>query len=363
MQKDFHYHAIAVLARGVGFPAEDAETIAHASQYVDDSTESEPIPINCRGKVVSFEPVRTAHDLQRFSHLYHSVQWSEQKRVYLPFHFLPAEAFDAARCDKFSFLTRKDSPLARALVTEAFGETDPRRRLCALGIALHTYADSWSHAQFSGKTAKDENDVEAIEVFDEVKNAWQKLRTENLTFDLVPCIGHAQAECYPDRVSEHWKCKLPTGLLERNNRNYFLEAAECIYRLLSTMLGAGAVNPIRWADLKLRIERVFQHVPAKNLGQKILYSVYRLHLENELEERCKQWRTEFRDLFPKGFCYDRQTWRMKAFKGDTDWDKWLPDDWKKMAPRTPKAKFWDSHFVHFHRAALKQRHRVLECLP
>ena len=57
MQKDFHYHCIAVLARAAGFRQADALTIAYASQYVDDSTESEPIRV---GELM-FDPVRTAH--------------------------------------------------------------------------------------------------------------------------------------------------------------------------------------------------------------------------------------------------------------------------------------------------------------
>ena len=45
MQKDFHYYCIAILARAAGFGKSDALNIAYASQYVDDSTESEPIKV------------------------------------------------------------------------------------------------------------------------------------------------------------------------------------------------------------------------------------------------------------------------------------------------------------------------------
>lgn len=57
MQKDFHYYGIYALARCAGFNRDDAHVIAYSSQYVDDSTESEPINV---GDFV-FDTVRTAH--------------------------------------------------------------------------------------------------------------------------------------------------------------------------------------------------------------------------------------------------------------------------------------------------------------
>jgi len=39
MQTDFHYCAVKFLAHMAGFDEAEAETIAYASQYVDDATE------------------------------------------------------------------------------------------------------------------------------------------------------------------------------------------------------------------------------------------------------------------------------------------------------------------------------------
>ena len=58
MQLDYHYYAIYQLAALAGFNSGDAETIAYASQYVDDSTEGDPIvPFPDQ----HFDTVRTAH--------------------------------------------------------------------------------------------------------------------------------------------------------------------------------------------------------------------------------------------------------------------------------------------------------------
>jgi hypothetical protein len=50
-------------------------------------------------------------------------------------------------------------------------------------------------------------------------------------------------------------------------------------------------------------------------------------------------------------------------EGDTGWDEYTETEWNQMLPRKVKHGFWDSLWVHFHRAALRQRHFVLENLP
>lgn len=57
MQNDFHFYAIAVLARSAGFDAKDSITLAYCSQYVDDATESKPNQM----RNSFFDPARTAH--------------------------------------------------------------------------------------------------------------------------------------------------------------------------------------------------------------------------------------------------------------------------------------------------------------
>ena len=61
MQSDFHYYCIGVLARAAGFNRDDALTIAYASQYTDDSTESELIRLELDEGRLRFDPVRTSY--------------------------------------------------------------------------------------------------------------------------------------------------------------------------------------------------------------------------------------------------------------------------------------------------------------
>lgn len=100
MQLDYHYHVIYHLAELAGFKASEAGTIAYASQYVDDSTESEPIePFPDQ----QFDTVRTAHyNLGAFD-------WNIQKKIYMPFHFLPPR-IRWTNPKAFSYVTRPASP-------------------------------------------------------------------------------------------------------------------------------------------------------------------------------------------------------------------------------------------------------------
>jgi len=94
--------------------------------------------------------------------------------------------------------------------------------------------------------------------------------------------------------------------------------------------------------------------------------LYRAFQAQEVEKRCKGWKKEFGHLFgvhSKSFSYDRETWRAKALKGRVDWDDFTEKDWARMAPRNVQTGFWDSLWVHFHRAALRQRHFVIENVP
>jgi hypothetical protein len=68
--------------------------------------------------------------------------------VYLSFHFLPQKPIDSAVA---SFITSPQSDLANLLWNRARAEKDGLGRLCFIGTALHTIADTTSHCHFSGR--------------------------------------------------------------------------------------------------------------------------------------------------------------------------------------------------------------------
>jgi len=334
MQKDFHYYCTAVLARAAGCVPQDALTIAYAAQYVDDSTENEPIRV---GDVI-FDPVRTAHmGLKAFD-------WSTQKRVYLPFHFIPP---GRVRTSDDLYPTTPNAPFALDVLERACEELPGKLRLCRIGVALHTLADTWAHQGFSGRH-HDENDVERIHHHD--GRDWKYLLIENIYLDALPKIGHTEAGYYPDQPFLRWKYLggPDRNEIERDNTAEFLIAAESIYRLLRDVDKSRSQRPIPWEDVRPKVRDLLAD------------------REPDLGKRCGKWKRKFQSLFDdQPLQYDHLQWRREALqpksKRDIEWDRLKPGDFESLKfAMTPG--FYESSWVDFHRAALRQRHYVLENL-
>lgn len=334
MKIELHFYGIAVLARAGGFTEEEALTIAHASQYVDDSTECEPIQV---GDLI-FEPVRTAHyGLEAYD-------WSVQKRIYIPFHFLPARPI---RKPTDTFITEPGSTFAHMLWDTACKETDAASRLIRMGIALHTFADTWSHKWFSGRLNA-ENDVESIRVFHE--DGWKRLKLENIVLDLMPQVGHTEAGSYPDQPFLRWKYRRngTIRLAERNNCREFLQACRRIHGLLASADKHAPAEIIPWEALSSRIHGLLSDA------------------SHDSEKRCLRWRKRFAALFTnRSFEYDKLSWREEALKPvnrqAVAWDDFSQTDLGRLKFDYHEG-FYQTDWVRFHRAALKQRHFVLENL-
>ncbi|HNT25226.1 MAG TPA: hypothetical protein PKM21_12710 [Anaerolineales bacterium] len=368
MQKDFHYFAIAVLCRAAGFNPADALTIAYASQYVDNATESELIRIDIGGGYLKFDPVCTCYQgLDAVA----SLAWSAQKRVWIPFHFLPARPFDPL-APNFSFITRPGSPFTELLIDQACKEPleENTRRLCRIGVALHAYADSWAHQDFSGRKEHGENDVEEISTYHRETRRWDHPLAENLLFDILPQIGHAEAGHFPDLSYQKWRfylCTPERRQIERDNVELFIHAARSIYHKLVPVDKISPSPLVPWNVLEPQLRTLFADPGKKptTLDRSNLRA-YRSYQEKNLDLRCQAWQKTFGDWFSSAgelYAYDHSTWRREALEGDVDWDGYSERDWYQMLPLRSRPNFWNSRWVHFHRAALRQRHFVLENLP
>jgi hypothetical protein len=332
MEKDFHYYAVHKLAELAGFARGDAETIAYASQYVDNATESEPIePYPDQ----QFDTVRTAH------YLLEAFDWDVQKKIYMPFHFLPAHIRWKSPKD-FSYVTQAaigdDSELATMLVKEALGEQDAAFRLIRLGIALHTVADTFSHFGFSGRNHK-ENSVG--DIWRAVKGRLKFDFTDSFFPDMIfPRIGHLRALRYPDYPYLEWQyTDSNNNKKKRINLDYSLEGAKLLYRFLKTAkTGSGMA-------LDLERDQPNEFVEIKHLFEN----------NGTEEERCEKWRD-----YTKATEYDKIAWRNEALSGRLDWDDKSPAELKvQLREVKGKTGFENSKWVYFHRAAHKQRSLVV----
>jgi len=134
-------------------------------------------------------------------------------RIYPLFHFVPGDpqCQTAIRRDgKMHWLnTTPDSSNANRILDAAL-ETG---NLYRIGIACHSYADTWAHQNFVG-------------YYDEFNAMAGPLST------ITPNIGHADAQHNPDWPALAWRDpRLKDG--RRNNKPVFIEAAACVLQKLA----------------------------------------------------------------------------------------------------------------------------------
>jgi len=204
MNIEFHYYTVYYLARCAGFPDDQSLILAQSSQMVDDAVSPWEI-VSKVGRVLT-------ETTQNY------LFWNEDvaRTIYRPFHFIPGDRSLAAsrRLDgnPGRNAVTEDSPLARELLITALNTRD----LYRIGIALHAYADTWAHQNFSAE--------------DEPQNALEG----NLG---VPAVGHLHALKNPDGPRLSWtdtRLREPYRYVKNTER--FLGAAKMMYRFLATYM-------------------------------------------------------------------------------------------------------------------------------
>jgi hypothetical protein len=201
MNVEFHYYSTAFLAVKAGFSLEDATVLAYAGQYVDHHNRTLEIQTDA-GTVV-------ARPTQNYSF------WDPETvdDVLAPFHFLPAGGTASVRADGAvsPWDVRPNSEPAKRLLVEALRT----KNLYRVGLALHTFSDTWAHQNF---TARNED--------------WNRLAARNR----LPSPGHAHAGTAPDLWLAEWEdARLENPRV--NNKRRFAECAAKVYRYLCTYRG------------------------------------------------------------------------------------------------------------------------------
>lgn len=330
MQKDFHYYTIRILSEKAGFSPEESQTIAYASQLVDDATEHKPMKLPVKYSVDfprlknnMFDPVCTAHKGIQFLQ---DFKKKTQMQIYMCFHFLPAEIFYGQK--EYSYITYPNSNFANVIIDNAVKNFTnfPNNKiynLIALGIAIHTFSDTWAHQNFSGAHNKD-NSIEKIKIWE--NGRWINLtRISRFRNNLMPDIGHAEAFHYPDLPFMNWSYKkiINRENITRNNLGTFIDAAENVYNIFQKITKKGH----KWADFSGRLVQCLANV------------------ENSLTQRCNYYKYTFPEI---GFFYTPSIWKKEVFS--------IPKQTlTNNLIKEPKNFKW---FL-FHKAAWEQRKFIL----
>lgn len=230
MEKDFHYYLIYCLAAIT--QQEHSNIIAYASQFVDDNCERQfsidgepcPFPSSIPAGGGYYYPIMTQSMSPKSLDLY------IQKYVYVPFHFLPGDDTVEIKGKRNAMNTTPNSQNAQAMLHEALKSNNPYR----LGVTLHTFADTWSHQNFTGLW-EDWNSV----------YPWYRL---DKTY--VPNIGHAEVGHSPDVISEIWTdYRLEKRIV---NVDRAFDAVREIFRALRKNSDKGPL----WGDVRLKFLKI-----------------------------------------------------------------------------------------------------------
>ncbi len=297
MNIEFHYYIVKYLALKSGFTADEAEIIAYSSQHIDDNSKIYKVkkPDN------SFYENYITQTMNLFK--------PERKlmRMYILFHFLPGDPFNAN-------VRRKDGKMhilmtskASTHATEIFFDTTRSENLFSLGIASHMLADTYSHQNFVG-------------TYDEI-NAFSGLYEK-----LAPNIGHADAGYKPDIPNLIW---YDPRLIEENatinNKERVLSAAKKLYR--NFLLVTADSN--KWSEVKENLK--------KAIGPQI--NENKLNLEKQQKKRIHAYK-ELLNEYGDDNDYDEYKWFRQAINEDV---KFLSDRRYKFDPVKDKFSFKDKY--------------------
>lgn len=202
MDIEFHYYMTYLTAVKAGFGCANAKTIAYACQYVDDNDLVLEID---KGQASVYRNYisQTMNILKPKGKLF---------RIYPLFHFIPGDPLSASarrKDGKMHWLnTTPGNDNTEKILQTALDSED----LYRIGIACHSFADSWAHQNFVG-------------YFDSFNAMDSPLSRA------TPNIGHADAGHSPDWPAVVWQDK--RLIQERvDNKANFLDAAVQLLRRL-----------------------------------------------------------------------------------------------------------------------------------
>ena len=369
MNIDFHYYVTYLAARTAGFEKEDAQTIAYAAQYVDESTEdmidrellpdlNETTPtIESMGKLMK----RNA-DL-----IFEGWEIEQSERIWRSFHFLPGNVhpkdnlvaymgekefeidtewgvdyliYGKKEQRAFSLMCQPNSILSEKMVNDIAKKKGEAYYLELLGIRMHVLADTWAHCYFAGTPSMWVNDApqdvyylngEKME-FPIIKD-WSKPFAYNYFLATPPMpspqsfayLGHGRMGGVPDvpfmqyRYKPQWNNE---DVVKNNPEDYMLAFRQMVHAMVCVRKGY-LYERNTYADisddLDTKLSNAFQNT------------------EYDPEQADQFWKKIIGGIYPGE---------------EKQFPKFEKEQWKKDAKSKTEEERKQSHYYYFNCAAL-----------
>lgn len=298
MQIDMHYYGTLAMALKAGIPQRDAETIAYASQFVDDASSHTNGVNKDGGRFITFT---TSHDLTdsaismilaKAKDLDPVLSDTEiQRKVWVPNHFLPGgignNLEERSICVENSEIANEmfKEHAIKAISECPFG-------LHLIGIAAHTYMDTFSHYDFSGfssnfnriknSSIKEHGIYNYPNLMDRIRMVLDNEVPSWYLFDCVKsefaesgnsALGHGAVMSLPDMPFLEWEFDFELARpghgtrSYRNNIEHFAKATESLYDKFCLFARAkydGNNKPEPYSDFSKKVQTVLRTVGRKN---------------------------------------------------------------------------------------------------
>lgn len=309
MDKEFHYYITNIIALRAGFNQEAAHILAYSSQYVDDNKMIFEINIGSDDEYKNYIS-QTMNILKPEKEFY--------MRIYPIFHFFPGKeeniAGDSARrCDgKLHLLnTIPDNQNANELLQAAFES----KNLYRIGIATHTYSDTFAHQNFVGY----------YDAFNSMEGLLEKA---------LPDIGHADAMHQPDWPALNWvDTRLVKSHAEIDNKKRFLEAIGRLFEEYRRYLSSiGKKNSQNKEDVIAEIDKAIGEHDESNEQKDVRIDRYKAIIGNDFID------------------YDENRWFNDAVKKSIGLFKWKYN-WRD--------NYKESHWYKF-QEAVKEHQKIVK---
>jgi len=319
MRKDFHYYGTYVAARLAGYDFSEAQTIAHASQYVDESgfkfadqskllniangvgaaLDTEDLLRDAKGQyyIKDFTPVPTVQGNNEVTLYNNRIEWSgahllETSRVWVAFHFLPgnygsnALEYTGPRKHKgtvtswsyrrdsenqFKLICLPNSPLVKEMINDVV--TNHNDNLPFIGLRMHVLADTWAHMYFAGIPSWFMNDagqhVYEIDIDNkktEIK--WgagpgrEEAAPKMFYYNSYFYLGHGRMGHLPDYPYMYYEYQPQWSqeAINKDNRSSFLKAFKQLVMAMQCIRNNQSFNTDSYTQLAPEVEEVIKEV-------------------------------------------------------------------------------------------------------
>jgi hypothetical protein len=260
MQIDMHYYGVYALCRLAGIASSHAQRIAHASQFVDDNVQDENLIFRQFHQVLP--PFMSAHKPIDVKNANIAGQW----KVWAAFHFLPGNEAPHGRFEE-KMICRRNSELAKQIMNTAINACHTEDDLYAVGIAAHSFADTFAHYGFIGistswnrvKESSIQIHVKSTRIDRYLIGKFNRF-IDGIKGDIAETIpvGHGAVATYPDRPYLKWEYSYEKGRrpkVKRENWRDFSLAAQLLHQYFGRMRAAepwlgDVADAVNWETCK-----------------------------------------------------------------------------------------------------------------